>query len=65
MNRSLKNTLIVCGVVTLFSSLFHLLRVIPNDWGSFLLWLPILWIIPIFLGSLEYFTERKKTDGNF
>lgn len=60
LNKSFRNGIIACLVVSLFATMFHTIVVNPHDWNGFLMWLPATWIIPLGASTYEYLTERRK-----
>ncbi|MHA2019062.1 MAG: hypothetical protein ACTSXY_12410 [Promethearchaeota archaeon] len=62
-NHPFKMGFICCGIISLFAFGFHYLNTIPHDWGMFVLWLPITWVLPLGTSIFSYLTERRKKDG--
>ncbi len=59
MNSEFKGAFICSIVVTLYAIFFHALNVIPNDWASFTIWLPI-YLTPIWVIALGVFLYNRK-----
>jgi len=60
MNKSFRNGLIVCGIVSLFAIGFHGIYVKPHDWNSLFMWIPVTWVIPLSASAVEYFSNKRK-----
>jgi len=58
MNKIFRSALVVSFIVGAYAIGFHSYHNIPNDWGAFLLWIP-LYISPIWaLAGASYLSER-------
>ena len=58
-----KPALWVCLALSLSAGVFHYFAVVPNNWSGFLMWLPVVWIIPMGLASISYYSEKKEIEG--
>ena len=59
-NNPFKVGIFVCGIISLYAFLHHYIIAIPHNWSSFMLWLPVTWIIPMSASTLSYLSERGK-----
>ena len=60
MEKVLRSALICSLVVGAYAIAFHGINVIPNNWGSVFMWLPI-YVSPIWgIAGVSYLTERGK-----
>lgn len=55
-----KGSLIVSIIIIIFGALIHYTSVKPNNWGAFLLWIPV-YISPMWaLAGASWVSERGK-----
>ena len=54
--------LIVSLVVAIFAGIYHYLRVSPNDWAGFFVWMPV-YLVPIWIfAGLDWLMDKGVVD---